>query len=100
MAALTHSREHTMYTELALTPKVNGLQILVRQYCGLNLYLLTDRRCGIRCTARTWTAAVKGLAQCLAIDSGKGLSALAGYQRALASLADISALEAYANLEI
>lgn len=97
MAALTHSKEHTMYTELALTPKIKGLQILVRQYRGLNLYLLTDRRGGIRCTARTWTAAVRGLAQCLAIDSGKGLAALKGYRKGLAALADIGALEAHAK---
>lgn len=97
MAALTRSKEPTMYTELALTPKVNGLQILVRQYRGINLYLLTDRRGGIRCTARTWTAAVRGLAQCLAIDSGKGLAALKGYRKGLAALADIGALEAHAE---
>lgn len=42
MAALDHTTELAMYIELALTPRINGL----------NLYLLTDRRGGIRCTAR------------------------------------------------
>lgn len=97
MAALTHSMELAMYTELTLTPRINGLSVVVRQYRGLNLYLLMDRRCGIRCTARTWTAAVKGLAQCLAIDSGKGYKALKGYRKGLAALADIGALEAHAK---
>ena len=97
MAALTHSKDPTMYAELALTPKINGLQILVRQYRGLNLYLLTDRRGGIRCTARTWTAAVRALAQCLAIDAGTGWKGLQGYRKGLAALVDIGALEAHAK---
>lgn len=86
-----------MYAELTLTPRINGLSLVVRQYRGLNLYLLMDRRGGIRCTARTWTAAVRGLAQCLAIDSGKGLAALKGYRKGLAALADIGAPEAHAK---
>lgn len=89
-----------MYTELTLTPKINGLNILVRHYGTVALYIINDRRGGFRCTARSWDAALKALSQCLAIDSGKGLAALAGYQKALASLADISTLETYANLEI
>ena len=86
-----------MYAELTLTPRINGLSLVVRQYRGLNLYLLMDRRGGIRCTARTWPAAVRALAQCLAIDSGKGLAALKGYRKGLAALADIGALEAHAK---
>lgn len=84
-----------MYRELALTPKINGLQIRVRHYRCLDLYLLTDRRGGIRCTAQTWQAAVSGLAQCLAIDSGRGLAALRGYRKGLEALAAIGALEAW-----
>lgn len=97
MAVLTHTTELAMYIELALTPRINGLNIVVRQYRGLNLYLLTDRRGGIRCTARTWIAAVRGLAQCLAIDAGTGWKGLQGYRKGLAALADIGALEAHAK---
>ena len=86
-----------MYIELALTPRINGLNIVVRQYRGLNLYLLTDRRGGIRCTARTWTAAVRGLAQCLAIDAGSSWKGLQGYRKGLAALADIGASRAHAK---
>jgi hypothetical protein len=76
-----------MFTTTTLTPSIRGLKIECYHLQHFNFYHIKDAQGGTRCTARTWPAAVRALAQCLAIDSRSGWEGLAGYRKALAALA-------------